>query len=68
MLVVRWPQHPAEILQSLTSMRDLGELLDVTLVTADGEAEAHRVVLAASSELLKAMLKKVRILIRSLRD
>lgn len=59
MLVVRWPEHSVELRRTFTGMRDLGELLDVTLVTPDGEVEAHRLVLAASSELLRALLRKV---------
>ncbi|XP_022645171.1 uncharacterized protein LOC111243622 isoform X2 [Varroa destructor] len=58
MLVVRWPEHSVELRRTFTGMRDLGELLDVTLVTPDGEVEAHRLVLAASSELLRALLRK----------
>ncbi|XP_003738191.2 transcriptional repressor CTCFL [Galendromus occidentalis] len=57
-VVMRWPLHSGELLQNLCAMRDRGEMNDVTLITPDGSVEAHRVILAASSELLRDMLKR----------
>ena len=66
-VVMRWPLHSGELLQSLCSLRERGEMNDVTIITPDGSVEGHRVVLAASSDLLRDMLKKV-CLIRGQRE
>lgn len=58
-VVMRWPLHSGELLQNLCGMRERGEMNDVTLITPDGSVEAHRVILAASSEILRDMLRKV---------
>ena len=48
-------EQPTEAFSRIHQMRDDGKLCDVTLIVADREIHAHRVVLAASSDYFYSM-------------
>lgn len=53
---INWRDHPARLAANLRSMLDGGEMCDVVFVWREETVRAHRVVLAASSTLLRSRL------------
>lgn len=48
-------EHPRQVFEYLNTMRERGDLCDVTLVANDVEIRAHKVVLAACSTYFESM-------------
>lgn len=55
-ILLRCEQHPATVLQGLGELYASGYLCDVTVRVGEEDFQAHRVVLAASSEFLRILL------------
>ena len=54
---LKWGEFQPFISNSVRSLRVLGDFTDVTLVCEDGQLEAHRVILSASSPFFQRVLK-----------
>ena len=55
---LRWNDFEANISSAFRDLKDEKDFSDVTLACADGQIEAHKVILAASSPFFKGILKK----------
>ena len=55
---LRWNDFEANISSAFRDLKDEKDFSDVTLACADGQIEAHKVILAASSTFFKRILKK----------
>ena len=57
-LSLRWEDFLPSMAETFALLQAGGELTDVTLVCAEGQVEAHRLVLAAASPLLRSLLAR----------
>ena len=58
-LCLQWNDFKDNAIDSLRSLKDNKDLLDVTLASEDGKKiEAHKVILAFSSQFFQNLLKK----------
>ena len=55
---VRWNDFEANISSAFRDLKEEKDFSDVTLVCADQQFEAHKVILAASSPFFKRVLRK----------
>ena len=55
---LRWNDFEANISSAFCDLQKEKDFSDVTLACADGQIEAHKVILAASSPFFKGILKK----------
>ena len=55
---LRWNDFEANISSAFCDLKKEKDFSDVTLACADGQIEAHKVILAASSPFFKGILKK----------
>lgn len=55
-ILLKCPNHAAEVLTGLERLLQDKRLCDVIVQVGDSEFHAHRVVLAASSDMLRALL------------
>jgi len=55
---LRWNSFEEDVRGVYKEIRELKDFSDVTLVCEDGEVEGHRVLLAAASPLLRALLRE----------
>ena len=55
---LRWNDFEANISSAFCDLKNEKDFSDVTLACADGQIEAHKVILAASSNFFKRILKK----------
>ena len=53
-----WNEFEANISSTFCDLKEEKDFADVTLVCAEGQVEAHKVILAASSPFLKRVLKE----------
>jgi hypothetical protein len=53
-----WADYHPSVSAALQSIRTRSELFDVTLVTANGELRAHRLILAACSPVLRELFRR----------
>ena len=56
---LRWNDFETNISSAFHDLKEEKDFSDVTLVCADQQVEAHRVILAASSPFFKKVLRKV---------
>ena len=56
---LRWNDFEANISSAFRDLKEEKDFSDVTLVCADQQVEAHKVILAASSPFFKKVLKQV---------
>jgi len=56
---LQWNDFEANISSAFRNLKEEKDFSDVTLVCADQQVEAHKVILAASSPFFKRVLKKV---------
>ena len=56
---LRWTDFEANISSAFHELKEEKNFSDVTLVCADQQVEAHRVILAACSPFLKKVVRKV---------
>ena len=54
---LRWNDFEANISSAFLDLKEEKDFADVTLVCAEGQVEAHKVILAASSPFFKKILK-----------
>ena len=57
-LSLRWKDFLPSMAEAFALLQAGGELADVTLVCVEGQVEAHRLVLAAASPLLRSLLAR----------
>jgi len=55
---LRWNSFEEDVRGVYKEIRELSDFSDVTLLCEDGEVEGHRVLLAAASPLLRALLRE----------
>ena len=55
---LRWNDFEANISSAFRDLKNEKDFSDVTLACADGQIEAHKVILAGSSPFFKRILKK----------
>ena len=55
---LRWNDFEANISSAFLDLKEEKDFADVTLVCAEGQVEAHKVILAASSPFFKKILKQ----------
>ena len=56
---LQWNDFEANIGRAFRDLKEEKDFSDVTLVCADQQVEAHKVILAASSPFFKKVLKKI---------
>lgn len=59
MACIKRPQHNAKLASALNSMLASGSLVDVTIYCDDGQVNAHKLVLAASSTYFRSLFTRV---------
>ena len=56
---LKWNDFQSNVSKTFSSLRKEQDFFDITLLSDDGEAvSAHKVVLSASSEFFKSVLRK----------
>ena len=58
LLHFKWEVFSHSLKSSLQDIRTQKELFDVTLVCADGQIDCHKLVLSASSDFFRDLLRK----------
>merc|ERR1711983_278674 len=56
--MLEWDQFQENMTTSFKTFRSDGELFDITLACDDGQLEAHKVILSASSNFFRQIIKR----------